>query len=441
VVVDTDAHVVGELGVKQNVSPDAAMDTLRVDVFDAKGRQFDAHTFVVSSVDTWPLSFGIQPPAGGGSILVRLSAFRALFATSGTVLDGGPTLDPDADVTIERLALLDFPTTGEAVVSLTLAEDCMGIPASFGSSPTTCIDAARTSADARTAISVGGVASSAVGTWAPALDVRCVAQPGADQVCVPGGFAIIGDLGAVGALASQPAEEPAPLRPAVVKPFLLDKNEFTVGRLRALVASAAYTGALPMAYDATSNPWCTWLGASAAANDQKPVNCIDLASAQAMCAAAGRRLPTEVEWEFEARGRGERRPYPWGDVFPSCCTASLSRGGPPNPVECAGTGVEDVGSHPLALGCGNTGDVSRDGVFDMAGSVREATSTGYASYADPCWQSPGILHGPPCASGSQNMGRGSYWNAGLGTSNVALRGAYTTGAQSGFRCAADGGAP
>jgi formylglycine-generating enzyme required for sulfatase activity len=413
-----------------------------VDVFDSKGTQFDAHTFVVSSVDTWPLSFGIQPPPSGGSVLVRLRAFRALFATSGTVLDGGATLDPDADVTIDRLARFDFPTSGEEVVSVTLAEDCMGMPAFFGSSPTTCVDAARTLADPRAGISAGAIDSSAVGTWAPAQEVPCVAQPAADQVCVPGGFAIIGDLGAVGALASEPPEETAPLRPAVVPAFLLDKTEFTVGRLRALVASARYAGALPTAYDPTGNPWCTWRGPTDSANDQKPVNCIDLASAQAICAAAGRRLPTEVEWEFEARGRGERRTYPWGESFPSCCTTSVSRSGPPGAFECAGTGVEDVGSHPLAPGCGNTGDVSRDRVFDMAGSVREATSTAYASYADPCWQSPGILRGAPCTSpASNNMGRGSYWNAGLGTGNASLRGEYTFGAQSGFRCAADGGGP
>lgn len=69
--------------------------------------------------------------------------------------------------------------------------------------------------------------------------------------------------------------------------------------------------------------------------------------------ANGFRLPTEAEWHYTAAGRGENRKYPWGDAHPAPGMSNLR----------TGHRTAAQGAHPA--------DVSRDGVFDLAGNVAE----------------------------------------------------------------------
>lgn len=94
-----------------------------------------------------------------------------------------------------------------------------------------------------------------------------------------------------------------------------------------------------------------------------PVNCVDWVQAVEFCRHVGKRLPTEWEWEWVARGRDEARAFPWGEESPSCLTAVWSEGGD----GCGMNHTWPVGSKPL-------GD-SRDGIKDMVGNVWEWTSS------------------------------------------------------------------
>ncbi len=446
VIVDTDMPVQGQLAARPELSSDAAMDTLRVDgiATDGSNRVYDLRTFTAPGVEQWPLSFGIGPDEVSlhGPVRLRIRLFRGELATPGE-LEGVATLDPPLDVTIDRLVELSPPTDGIQRVRVVLRGDCLGVRNSF-TALTTCIDADQPSGNARDAVEVvksEDPPPTLAGSWTRAVERPCTGAVPDGSLCIPGGFSILGDLTFDGVSDGVITIDSTPLRPVWVSPFYMDRTEVTVGRLRALVNAGMFTGDLPIVKGGgiLYSEFCTWLGAGDATNDGLPVNCVTYAASEALCADLGGTLASEAQWEHAARGRGQRRLYPWGNQEPDCCLVSAARIGPPEiPVQCTGSGIEPVGSHLASADCGGLGDESRDGILDLGGSVTEALRDDIRTYDAECWrkQGGGILVDPVCSVDVfDHSCRGGSWNSGLFTAASPFR--YACSAQSfttGVRC-------
>lgn len=183
-----------------------------------------------------------------------------------------------------------------------------------------------------------------------------------------------------------------PSHTVTVKPYFLDITEVT---------NEAYKKFL----DATKHPAPpSWKeGSFAAGMETYPVTDVTWEDANAFAKWAGKRLPTEEEWEFAARG-ADGRLYPWGETY---------KPGAANINDDTDAGdLKEIRTKPVGI---YTEGKTLFGLYDMSGNAWEWTASPLKAYPG------GTL--PAVTESYQNLKviRGGSWKSALKEATTTYR--------------------
>ena len=140
-----------------------------------------------------------------------------------------------------------------------------------------------------------------------------------------------------------------PRRSVTVRAFRLDRTEVTRAAYREFLRARPQWRRERLPASAHDGEYLAgWTGTEPPGDPMEPVVWITQEAAVAYCSWAGRRLPTEAEWEWAARGGLAAPEYPWGDAEPDSTRANWHGAHVGRPVRVARYAANGYGLHDMA---------------------------------------------------------------------------------------------